>query len=192
MTKIFVWKCNIIVENSLELVKLLMKKFLSTAIDKHMPLVKLSRKHNRLHHRPWITKGILRSIRIRNEMYSRLCKTKFSDDMLLCKYKLYRNKLTRIKELVKKNHFTSLLNQSKTDAASSWKIINQILQFKDQKSKFIGSVPHGNKDITSPQKISEVMNNHFTDVGPKLAGKFLSRMFLIPHTLADVYVILLC
>ena len=163
---------------------------LSTAIDKHMPLIKLSRKQNRLHPRPWITKGISRSIRKRNEMYSRLCKTKFFDNMLLCNYKQYKNKLNHIKELAKKNHFKSLLNQSKNAAACSWKIVKQILQFKNQKPKFIDSVTHGNEDITSSQKICEVMINHFTDVGPKLAENIPKSN--VSYTTYPVYVIVLC
>ena len=94
--------------------------------------------------------------------------------MLLCKYKQYLNKLTNIKELAKKNHLKSLLNQSKNAAAYSRKIIDQITQFNHQKPKFIGSVTHGNEDITSPQKIYEVMNNYLPNFGPKLAGKVLT------------------
>ena len=75
-----------------------------------MPFVKLFRKQNRLHPRLWITKVILRSIRNTNEMYSRLCKTKLSDNILLCKYKQYKNKLTHIKEIAMKNHFKILFN----------------------------------------------------------------------------------
>ena len=85
------------------------------------------------------------------------------------------------------------MNQSKNTAACFLKIINQILQFKHQQPKFIDSVTHGNKDIASPQKICEVMNNHFTDVGPKLAGKILkSNVFYTKYLGRHVYEILLC
>ena len=80
-----------------------------------------------------MTKGILRFIRNGNKTYSRLCKTKFSDNMLLSKYKQYRNKLTHIKEQARKNHFKSLLNQSKTAAACSWK--KKLPNFTVQTSK---------------------------------------------------------
>ena len=82
-----------------------------------------------------------------------------------------RTKLLTFQSQLKKLNCSILKLFLENKLNCSWKIINQILQFKDQKPKFIGSVTHGNKDITSPQKICEVMNNHFTDVGPKLAGK---------------------
>jgi len=46
-------------------------------IDKYMPYVTISKNHQRLHERPWITKGILRSIKTRNMLFKKLCDCNF-------------------------------------------------------------------------------------------------------------------
>ena len=73
-------------------------------VDQHAPLKCLSRK-KRLHKKPWITKGILISIRNKQKMY----KTHFLLGSNVCKmmYKTYANKLTKVKSLAKKIVFCS-------------------------------------------------------------------------------------
>ena len=69
-------------------------------VDQHAPLKCLSRKKQRLHNKPWITKGVLISIRNKQKMY----KTHFLQGSNVCKmmYKTYSSKLTKVKNLAKK------------------------------------------------------------------------------------------
>ena len=44
-------------------------------INKHAPIKKLSRKESKLYNKPWITKGILKSIKYKNILYRKLKKS---------------------------------------------------------------------------------------------------------------------
>merc|ERR1712096_51703 len=71
-------------------------------INKNVTLKKLSKYKLKLQLKPWITKGILKSIRYTNKMYKKLCKNNFNDKLKLQVFKTYRNKLLKIKAISKK------------------------------------------------------------------------------------------
>ena len=66
---------------------------------------KLSKSKLKLKSKQWITKGILKSVRHKNNLYKILCKNNFSNIHQVKEYKVYRNKLTKIKTISKKNVF---------------------------------------------------------------------------------------
>ena len=78
-------------------------------IDKHAPLKHMSRKQKKLQSKPWITKSVYESIRLKNIMY----KTHYlsNDDAKKREYKIFANKLTKTKALAKKKD--SMLKSSK-------------------------------------------------------------------------------
>ena len=64
------------------------------AIDEHAPMKIASRKRQKLLERPWITRGILVSIKRKQKMY----KTHFlsKDENLISQYRIYANKLNKL------------------------------------------------------------------------------------------------
>ena len=59
--------------------------------------------------KPWLTKGILKSFEIQNKMFKKQIKS--SNPHLVEQYKIYRNKLTHLKESCKQNYFKSMFNK---------------------------------------------------------------------------------
>ena len=80
---------------------------------KHAPLKKASRKQKRLQNKPWITKGLYKSIKKKQKMY----KTHYINGSLKEKYFYKRNAniLTRMKNLAKKLYFHHILDESKNN-----------------------------------------------------------------------------
>ena len=74
---------------------------------------------------PWITKGILKSIKKRNEFY----KTSLKDPSQanINKYKQYRNKLTSIIKTSKQMYFSHKFEHSRGNMSATWKNINDVL-----------------------------------------------------------------
>jgi len=87
-------------------------------INKNVTMKKLSKSKLKLQLKPWITKGILKSIRYKNKLYKKLCKNNFNDRLKLQQYKTYLNKLTKIKTISKK----------KCTMRKDFKIVIKILQ----------------------------------------------------------------
>ena len=79
---------------------------ITSTIDTHAPLKKLSRKQKRLRSKPWITKGLLISIKKKQKLF----KTHYIFGSINEKlyYKKYSNLLTKVKILQK--NFTIIKN----------------------------------------------------------------------------------
>ena len=69
---------------------------LNTLINKHAPLRSLSKRKIKRLSKPWITKGIRKSIRIKNDLF-------FSGDR--DKYKFYRNKILHLSRISKRTFY---------------------------------------------------------------------------------------
>ena len=74
----------------------------------HAPLRKQSRKETKLKNKSWSSKGILKSIQQKNLLYKRALK--LNDSNTWAQYKVYRNKLTHIKEYAKRLYIRNLEN----------------------------------------------------------------------------------
>ena len=64
---------------------------------------KASRKENKLRCRLWLTRGLLKSIRIKNKMYNNLREK--PDTSQSHKYKIYRNLLNRLIKQAKVDYY---------------------------------------------------------------------------------------
>ena len=91
---------------------------LLSTINKHAPLVKLSKRKRKNNKKPWISKGILRSIRIKNKYYSRFISS--NDNQAYQKYKQYRNKINHLIRLSKKNHYLNYFHKFKGNMNKTW------------------------------------------------------------------------
>ena len=76
---------------------------LKLIVHKHAPMKQASRNKQRLLQKPWISKGILKSIKAKHTMY----KTHFSynDPTKVYEFKKYSNRLNYLKNISKKAYF---------------------------------------------------------------------------------------
>ena len=136
-----------------------------TSINHHFSLIKQSRKHLKYSHKPWITKGILTSIKTQNRLYRKYLKSKSETIFKTCK--TYRNKLTHLKELSKSNYYQCRLRES-GGMSDTWKTINNILRKSSKTSTLPSYVKYEGKHIYGHEAICNAMNNYFCNIGLKL------------------------
>ena len=93
----------------------------------------MSRREKRLTDKPWITKGILTSIKTKNRLYKKYFKNKnnHTDNSQREFYKKYLNKLTHIKNLAKRTYYEKLLKANHKDTSKTWSIIREIVDPKN-------------------------------------------------------------
>ena len=140
---------------------------LITRISNHAPLKKLSRKQKQLKSNPWMTKGLITSIKKKQKMH----KTHFIQGTSVNKvyYKKYSNILTRLKDLAKRFYYHHKLNEYKDSPTQTWKISHSLLPSKN--NNFIpDSITANNSSISDLNQIAEEFNNHFANVGKSLAN----------------------
>ena len=101
-------------------------------LDKHIPLKRLSNKNFKRRFKPWITIGILKSLRKRNELHSRYLRAKDHErkQLLYFRFKAYRNMLVTLIRKSKQNHFTKYFSDNIKNLRETWKGIRNIIQIK--------------------------------------------------------------
>jgi len=70
------------------------------AVNNHALVVKMSRKQRKVALKPWLTKGILLSMKNKNRMYKKVLKSRY-DFHLNKRFKNYSNILTHLKKKIK-------------------------------------------------------------------------------------------
>ena len=75
--------------------------------------------------KPWITNGILKSIKTKNRLYKQLILHPESQKEVA--YKKYRNKLVRIIRVAKKLYYDTKISQNKTNIKQIFKYLNEIV-----------------------------------------------------------------
>lgn len=142
---------------------------ISTPFNKVFPVCKRSKNQAKLYRKPWMTKGILASIKTRNELKFRWLRNKDEDSHK--KYKTYLNKLTRVKETAKKLYDYEQFNSCEGDSKKTWAKINKTLG----KSKCKGTLPekliNGSVEIRDSKMIADQLNTHFVQKRNNLASK---------------------
>ena len=137
-------------------------------INKHAPMKTISNRKAKQFSKPWITKGLRKSIRVKNKLY-------VSGDRV--KYKMYRNKICTLTRISKQQYYTKFFNENLTNMKKTWQGINSILARKSNNSKpisFIKDPDNDNLISSNPNRIANILNKHFASVGPKLANKLPS------------------
>ena len=142
---------------------------LTSTINAHAPLKKLTRKQKRLKNKPCITKGLLISIKRKQKMH----KTHYINGSSVAKqcynYKMYCNVSRKIKNLAKKMYYRNKLKKYFDNPKNTWDVLRTLLP---NKSSFNNptSTTFNNTTITDPKAIAEEFNNHFANIGEHLAN----------------------
>ena len=99
---------------------------INSNFNANIPCVEIKNNRRSTQRKPWITKGILRSIHKKNRLYKKClkhsnCQTRWE------KYKKYRNKLTSIIKFSRKKYYGDKLSKVKGDISSTWRFINDLI-----------------------------------------------------------------
>ena len=94
-----------------------LEHFLSHAmsvVDKHAPLKKMSKKDFKLESKPWVTPGIIASIKRRDSLLHKYIKSPEGEEKnsLHLQYKVLRNKIVALLRLSKNNHYRKYFNDN--------------------------------------------------------------------------------
>ena len=113
--------CGMSVHQKFDILFSTLKKLL----DKNAPHIRQSRRERKLAEKPWITKGIMVSIRRKNRLFSKICKNRIPSATNA--YKKYRNLLIRIKYKAKQNYYQYLFSACQKNSSKIWATIHDII-----------------------------------------------------------------
>ena len=93
-------------------------KNINKIIKKHALIKTVSKRKKKLLAKPWITRGIRTSIRIKNKLY------RTGDEV---RYKYYRNTICKLTRQSKKQYFSDYFCENLNNIKKTWQGINDVL-----------------------------------------------------------------
>ena len=145
-------------------------------LDKHIPLKKVSNKSFKRRFKPWITIGILTSLRKRSDLHRRYLRAKDYErkQLLYNHFKMYRNMIVTLIRKSKQNHFSRYFSDNIKHLRNTWKGIKTIIQLKNNSDSLPTCLFDNGSSITDPSQIANVFNSYFSTIGETLQSKIHS------------------
>jgi hypothetical protein len=144
------------------------KKFLAI-VNKHAPFQFLTQKQFELECKPWITKGILTSTRIKAKLFKNFKKTQKPDQYL--KFKQYRDMINSLLRKSKKQYYKKYFQEHSSNIKKTWTGINKLLH-RQNKQKLSDVFLNVNGNLFTDQNtVVEKMNKYYVNVAENLAKK---------------------
>ena len=140
---------------------------LNDLLNKCMPLKKVTpRSSKRKPKSPWISNGLLKSIRRKNLLYKKSIKKPTGDN--IDKYKKFRNKLNSLLRFAKQSYYCDMLDKERNNIKNTWKVLNSIIRCK--KANLSQTFISGDKTYNRQCDIATEFNTYFANIGPSLAS----------------------
>ena len=135
--------------------------------EQHAPLKTKRAKANQA---PWITTKLLEVRRDRD--YHRRKAQAINSRYHWQMYRKLRNYANRENKRLKSDYYCKLIDEARNNSSKMWKAIKETLPSKYKND--INAILVKGKLVTDPKGIAECLNQHFCNIGKKLAKVFLS------------------
>ena len=160
------------------------KKFIDNFIsiyNKYFPLIRMSRK--RFKQKPYITKGILVSIKNKNLLYKKYLEhqTPLRENA----YKRCRNMVVNLINKSETEYHRSLITKYNNNNCQLWKCFGYMLNKKKVKHNKISMLNINGSLTANKNYIVEEFNNFFSKIGEKLASKIENSNDIFRNYLND-------
>ena len=147
-----------------EMLEIWQELFTSIA-DVHAP-IRSRRVRNK--QSPWITSQIRKMIIDRDKLKKRAIIT--NDINLWVSFKKMRNLVTNKVKEAKSRYYHSQIEKNVSDSRAIWKTANQLSHRKHTSNSTINELVVNEVSYTEPSALCEIFNDHFSNIGPKLAA----------------------
>ena len=151
-------------------------KIINSLRDKHMPIV--TKRFNRYNHRicPWVTKGIMTSLKNKDKLSNRIRKSKDQGNLEILRerYSNYQRIYRKVLRSAKYLYWQQKFKECKSDMKNTWKNLNFVLGRQSNKNEFPNYFSVNGNKISNPKNIANEFNNYFVNIGPQLAAQISS------------------
>ena len=149
-----------------------LNKHLLSCINKHIPLRKRTKKEMKFALKPWISKGLKRSIIEKQRLYRLSRLNQPGKNLRVKKYNRYKKKLQKALFAAQNKFYSEKIEACQNQSKDLWKIINEITQRKKKTKSVINRLKLENGKFTeNSAEIANALNRYFVEVGINLAEK---------------------
>ena len=143
-------------------------KIVCVFYDKNCPIKQYRKKQNHKDNQ-WITKGLQNACKKKNTLYREFLKHRTAEAEN--KYKKYKNKLTGIMRIRKKEYYNEILENNKNNIKGIWNILNSIIRNGSRQTNYPEYFIDNDLNVDNIEEVVNKFNHFFVSVGPKLAEK---------------------
>ena len=145
-------------------------KTITQSIDRNCPLEVGHVELNKTHHSPWMTKGLLTSLRKCSRKYGKI-KSLPQNDPKRMQYNSYRNILNKTKRASRIEYFTSFINRIKENSGDIWNCIKVALDKCKHKQNLPSEFYIKGNLIDDPKLIANEFAMHYSTIGKRISEK---------------------
>ena len=141
---------------------------LQLIVNKHAPRKQIPQSKQKQFSKPWITNGILKSIKNKQGMN----RTHFlsNNPAKIAEYKKYANKLNHLKTISRKVYYCKQFNLHRNNLKATWKLIGTLIKRKTKGLTSPSRIIMNNKTLANKLDIADYFNKYFISVGQSLAS----------------------
>ena len=107
----------------------------NSLLERYAPLTPVTKKDLKTQSKPWITKGILTSVKKKAKIHGKLLKAKdqIRKEALNQEYNIYKNLLANITKKSKEHYYKQYFTDNKNNLINVWRGIKEIILIKKNK-----------------------------------------------------------
>ena len=150
----------------------ILESIITNALDRQMPLKKIKIHKYKQKKTEWITKGIIKYIRYRDNLYISLKRIPYGTmeyDQRKHNLNVYNKILKRSIRLAKFSYYNSKFSKCSNNAKKTWNIVNDVLNRSGSRN-FPDHLNHNGKLVTNNENMVNTFNNYFSQTGVKMAS----------------------
>ena len=166
------WDLLFLDKNCNEKIKIFLKS-VNCLLDKMAPFKKLSQKEIKLKQKPWLTSGLLKSMRTRDNIYKKfmLAKDALRKQNLLRDFKNKRNLITTLIRSSKSQYYKNFFNEHCKNAKKTWEGIRNIIKVSTKNRSLPTKLRVGNNNITDRKEMAQKFNEFYVNIGNMVEEK---------------------
>ena len=139
-------------------------------INHFMPIRTRKIPHRARRHEPWLTSGLLISMKKCKNLYK--CHVKDRENVpKWLRYTAYNQELKKTKRRAKIHYYTTQCTENKSNSRKLWRTINQVVRKCNNKTEIIEKLKINNLYEYRGQKIVEEFTKYFANIGKEYANK---------------------
>ena len=136
-------------------------------LDEMAPVRRLSRNEINLLTRPWITNGLLKSMKNRDKIHKSFLKEKDTTkkEIIFKNYKATRNMIKILIRQCKRDYYITLFEQNRTDMKKTWERIRNIVNLSKKLRVTSTQINYNNEIKTDKVEMADTINEFFVGIG---------------------------
>ena len=146
---------------------------MSNLLDRHVPMIKLTKKQIKTRCKPWITAGIIKSINKRDLLLKQYIKSESPSrkTLLYNQYKKYRNLLVSLCKKSKSNYYSTYFQSNLGNIKKIWQGVNNLISAKGNSQPPPISLSIDGITTSDPKIVSNTFNNYFCKIANSIKAK---------------------